>query len=403
VPSLVDIARGLGPLIAEHIAEGQQIRRLPDAVVDALRTSGIFRMLLPRSVGGLEVDIHEALEVIEEITAADGSTGWCVVKGAPSNMAAAYLQPDAAKEIWADPTIVCGGSFNPMGGRAERVDGGYVLTGRWDWGTGVTHCAYMTCGGFVTVDGQQQISPMGTPVAKAFLVPAEQVTVIDTWHAHGMRATGSHDFAVDGVFVPDGHSFDGLAAATVDRGGLYSVPYIMQFALPHGILAVGLARASVDSLVELATGKVPLMSVKTLHEREVVQHAIGQASAIISAARHHLHGAATRLWAEAADGAVPSPAAALDAHIAAVHATQTCLTAVDAMFAAAGGSAVNDAGPIQRQWRDIHVAAAHFLVNDDKYTQAGKHRVGLPHGLPSVQAAEAAAAFAGSGGNIAQR
>jgi indole-3-acetate monooxygenase len=180
------------------------------------------------------------------------------------------------------------------------------------------------------------------------------------------------------------------------------VPYIMQFALPHGVLAVGLGRAAVEELVALAMGKVPLMSLKTLREREVVQHAVGQASAAVSAARHYLHAAARRLWDEVDAGRLPSPAAALDAHMAAVHATQTCVRAADAMYAAAGGSAVPTSSRIQRIWRDVHVAAAHFLINDDKYTQAGKFALGLPHGLPPVLAAEAMADFAGGGGNVPQ-
>jgi indole-3-acetate monooxygenase len=399
---LVAAARDLRSVITTNAPDGERLRRLPDATVTALRHAGIFSMLIPQAFGGQEVDIHTAMDVIEEIAAADGSAGWCVVKGAPSNMMAAYLAPDAAKEIWSDPSIVTGGSFSPMGGRATEVDGGYRLTGRWDWGTGVPHCSWMVCGATV-MDGDRPLAmPNGMPLAKAFFVPKADVAIIDTWDAHGMRATGSHDFAVSDVFVPARFAFDGLSAMPVTMGPLYAVPYITQFALPHGILAVGIARAAVEFLVELSTGKVPLMSMKSLREREVVQHGVGEADATVRAARHYLHGAAAGLWSHALTGSLPTPELARDAHMAAVHATQTCLRAVDAMYLAAGGSAVPMSSPLQRAWRDIHVAAAHFLINDDKYTQSGKYIVGLPHGLPPVLAAQAMADFAGTGGNVTQ-
>jgi alkylation response protein AidB-like acyl-CoA dehydrogenase len=239
----------------------------------------------------------------------------------------------------------------------------------------------MLCAG-VIVDpdsGQPVSGPAGGPLTKSFMVPRDAIEIFDTWRAHGMRATGSHDFGVTNRFVPDPYAFDGMLAAAVEPGPLYAIPIMVQAPLPHMALAIGIARAALADLIDLAGRKTPLLSRGLLRERETVQHAIGLADVTIRAAHALMHATVTQLWEAVARGQPPSPPAAGGVMQVAAYVTRTCVDSVTALYHAAGGSAVWESHPLQRRFRDIHVAAAHFLVNDDKITQAGK---GLLGGAP---------------------
>ena len=374
---ILQTARDLAPLIRSHADEAEASRRLPDALIEQLRAAKLFQVLMPKSLGGLELALAEALAVIEEVAAADGSTGWCVLKGATTNMLAAYLPSASAAAIWRDPTIITGGSFNPVG-RAEPAPGGYRLTGRLTWGTGLWHAAWALCGALVYQPGATipTHDSDGLPRVIAAFVPAEQVELIDTWDTHGMRGTGSVDFAVTDVFVPTERTLAGMGARPVERGPLYAVPFQFQAAVPHAAVAFGIARAALAGFVELAASKTPLMSPSLLRERESAQRRVGEALALIEAARAYVFDTVERAWADAAAGGPPTAAMNPGLSLAAVHATQSCLRAVDLLYGAAGGSAVFSVSPLQRQWRDLHVAASHALVSEERYAAAGRARLG---------------------------
>jgi alkylation response protein AidB-like acyl-CoA dehydrogenase len=371
-------ARDLAPAIRKAAPDNEAARRLGDGTVTAMRRAGLFAILLPATYGGAELPLPEAMAVIEEVSAADGSAGWCLLKGAVTNQMAGYLPEAAAREIWADPTIVTGGSLNPRG-RAIEVPGGYRLTGRWDWGTGVGHSAWVVGGAVVVdpVDASPRPGPApGVPETKALVFPRDETTVHDTWRAAGMRATASGEFEVRDLFVPAERTFDGMVAEPVVHGANYAIPYIAQAMVPHASVAVGLARGALADFRELARTKVPLLSPSRLFEQDRVAEAVGRAEAMVHAARATVLAAVDQAWASRARAGRTDEDRLVHLSLAAVYATELCVAAVDVVHSLAGGSAVDEHSPLQRAFRDIHVAATHFQVRPDKYLISGRALLG---------------------------
>ncbi len=375
---VVKTARELAPQIRSFSEQAEAERRLPADLVRLMTTAGLFRIYLPASLGGLECSLLECHQVIEEVSAADGSAGWCLLKGSSTNFLAGFLPRDVAEEIWGpDPDIVTGGSFNPMNGKAVAVEGGYRLSGRWDWGTGSTHSAWLLGGAMLWEDGGT--GPVMTetgPTVQAFLFPRADAEIVDTWFTHGMKGTGSNDIVVDDLFVPERFAFPGLSAQPVEPGTLFQIGFHSQSAVPHSAVAIGIARAAIESFVELASAKSPLMAFSLLRNRESAQHKVAEATALVEASRAYAYRVIDDLWDTVAGGSPLSPQQVASVSLMAAWTTKACVQAVDLVYEAAGGSSVYLKSPIQRNFRDIHVAGSHFSVDDQRFTAAGKGILG---------------------------
>lgn len=354
-------------MIRAHGKVAEHVRQLPADLVNWMTEAGLFAVLQPREYGGLDLPMAEACSVIASLSAIDGAVGWCLLKGATTNQLAAYLDPAGAAEIWAGPLIATGGSFNPKG-RAIAVEGGYRLTGRWDWGTGTTHSRWIMGGAIVTdEDGAPITGPGNKPEVKTLFFNASEAELMDTWHSHGMRGTGSVDFAVCDVFVPARRVFDGPMAQPVMSAANTAVPLAAQIMVPHAAVAIGLARGALAAFIDLARGKTPLMASARLAEDKLVQDGVGRAAALVEASDAFVAKSIAAAWAPGS-GRSSHPALALSA----TQATHACTEAVDILYRLAGGSAVHASSPIARAWHDIHVAASHFLVNAGKFAGAGR-------------------------------
>jgi len=294
--SPVDAARRLAPEVRARADEIEQARRLPADLVAALARAGLFRMLVPRALGGGEVDPATMVHTIELIAAADGSAGWCVMIGATTGVVSAYLPAEVAREVYgADPAAVTGGVFAPSG-QARLVDGGYHVRGRWAFASGCEHCAWLM-GGCVVLDGAApRLLPNGMPDARLMLFPATQARVIDTWTVSGLRGTGSHDIAVEDLLVPAGHSVSLVTDRPQAAGALYHVPVFGLLALGIAAVALGVARRAIDELVALAGAKTPAGSRRRLAERAAVQAAVAEAEALVGAARALVLQTVAALW-----------------------------------------------------------------------------------------------------------
>jgi indole-3-acetate monooxygenase len=360
--------------IRELGVQAELQRRLPLALVELMHDLSLFAILQPKRFGGLELPIGDALDIIAKVASIDAAAGWCLLKGASSNQMAHYMSEAAAKEIWSGPRVCVAGNFNPTKGRAVLKGADYQLEGRWDWGTGSTHSQWLICGAMVfesDAASAPMITSTKTPVIKAFLVPTSSCRLIDTWSTHGMRGTGSGDFEVKQLVVSADYAFDGLFAAPVTHSPLSAVPYAMQAPLPHAALAMGIAQGAIDHFKALASTKTPLMTQALLKDRELIQRAYGEAAAMVKSSRAYLNHVTELAWQQAQKGTL-GPTMAGDISLACADITQRCVIAVDSCYQLAGGTAVFEASPLQRAFRDIHVAASHFLVNGDKFTAAGK-------------------------------
>jgi indole-3-acetate monooxygenase len=346
--------------------QAEQDRRLPQATVELLASANLFNIFVPVERGGLGLSLLDGCAVTEEVAAADAATGWCLLKTSSSNMMTVSFPPEVAATMWKGPADTAAGSLNPKG-RAVRVDGGYRVTGRWDWGTASTFSAWLMGGAMVFDEGADapNMGPFG-PEMRVLFFPREQAELIDTWDTYGMRGTGSGDFAVTDLFVPDAYA---MVPAPPQTGyDLHRLPAMMWMMVPHASVAIGIARAAVESLLELAAVKTPLGSSTRLADKEWVHDAVGRAAAMVGGARAYVEKAV----AEAYAAPMPHPGLATHLSLAATHATHTCVEAVDLMQRAAGGSAVYSSNRVQRSFRDLHVAASHFLVNVEKYAAAGR-------------------------------
>src|SRR5262245_22534837 len=273
--------RGLAPRIAAAADTIEQERRLPRPLVDALVAAGVFRMCIPRGLGGAEVTPYTLVRVLETIAAADGSAGWSAMIGTTSGVASAYLPIETAREIYGPPAAVTGGAFAALG-RATPVDGGYRVSGRWPFASGCEHCTWLM-GGCVIADGQSvRRLPSGAPDARLMLFPPGEARIIDTWTVAGLRGTGSHDIAVDDALVPAARSFSLVTDRPYHRSPLYAFPVFGLLALGIGAVALGIARAAIDELVRLARAKTPTHSRRLLAERATVQVDVAKAEALLA-------------------------------------------------------------------------------------------------------------------------
>jgi len=375
--TLLDAARAITPQIRAAADRIEHDRRVPLELVRALTEAGVFRMCVPRTCGGSEVEPATMIGVLEAIAEADGSAGWSAMIGATSGVAAAYLPADAAREIYGQRAdVVTGGVFAPQG-RAIVVDGGYRVTGRWPFASGCEHCAWLMGGGVVVENGAARLLPSGMPDSRLMLFPATDARIIDTWTVSGLRGTGSHDIAVDDLFVPASRSLSLITDRPRERGPLYAFPVFGLLALGIAAVALGIARRAIDELTRLAAGKTPTGSRRPLAERPVVQAQVAEAEAALGSARAFTFETVAAAWQAArAEGMLDVRQRAL-LRLAATHATLAAARAVDLAYHAGGGTAVYATSQLQRQFRDIHVVTQHMMVAPATLEVVGRILLGL--------------------------
>lgn len=262
--------------------------------------AGVFRMLMPRSLSGDEIDPMSTCRVVEEVSTQDGAAGWCAMIGAANGHFAGLLPAEGARQIFADRNVVLAGAFRPTG-VAEAVDGGYRVTGHWPFASGIMHSDWLF-GGCRIMDGDSpRMTPAGAPVVKLMFLPRAEGHVLDTWHTDGLRGTGSHDFEVKGVFVPASRSV-WFTDPPVERGPLYSLPAITLFSPMIASVALGIARHALEEFKDLAAVKKPTRSQDLLRARPVAQSQLGEAEGLLRAGRAFLFEALGDAWEVARRG-----------------------------------------------------------------------------------------------------
>ena len=366
---MIDDVRPILPRIRAAADEIEAGRRIPLPLVHALADAGVFRACVPRALGGLETHPSVFVTVLETIAAADGSAGWCAMIGATSGVVSAYLPDAVAREIYGtDPRTVTGGVFAPRGTAVPEGDG-YRVSGRWPFASGSEHCAWLM-GGCVVRGG-------GAPQARMMLFPATDARILDTWNVAGLRGTGSHDMTVEDVFVPADRSVSIVTDRPRVAGALYAFPVFGLLAIGIAAVALGIARAAIDELVRLAREKAPYGSKRTLAERGVVQADVAQAEALVRAGRAFLYEAIERAWTAAELEGTIATADRVALRLAATHATIGAAKATDLVYNAGGGTSIYAASPLQRCFRDVHVATQHAMVGGSTLELAGRILLGL--------------------------
>jgi alkylation response protein AidB-like acyl-CoA dehydrogenase len=366
---VLEAARDLAPEIARRAPEIEAGRRLPPDLVAALRSAGVFRMLVPRAFGGDAVDFPVSAAVLEELAGADGAVGWTAMIGCETAQIFCLLPRPTFERIYrAGPDVICAGAFAPEG-VAEPGPGGLRARGRWGFASGCQHADWLF--GNCAV----QSSGPGPPPLRCVALPAERWQIHDTWRVLGLRGTGSHDIELPETVVPEDQTFQLFGGVPTLAGPHFAAP-LAQFSLHIGCVALGIARGALDDLVTLARGgKRRLYAASSLAESPLFQHALGRAALDLEAARALLFGRVAEFWADACAGAVP-PERVPHFLSAVAWTADTCARVVGACYRAGGGSALREASPLQRRLRDIQTLTQHASVQDSVFTTAGAGRLG---------------------------
>lgn len=373
--SSLDAARAVAPLIREHADIIESERRLPEPVVNALMTAGIFKLLAPRTLGGGEADPVTVCRVIEELSEADGSTGWCAMLGISYGLFGGLVPERAAQEIFADPGAIVAGSFRPSG-TARTTEDGYVVSGRWPFGSGIMHSTWAIGGCRIFDDDKPRRTPTGAPETRVLLFPIREVKIIDTWHVAGLRGTGSHDYAVTDVVVPIHRGFS-FTEEPVHPGALYSLPAVALFTALIASVALGIARHALEALKELAANKASARSQIVLREQAQIQAEIGEAEGLLRAGRAFLYETVNTVWDVALRGRRLTWEQRGLLWLSSTQAVTQALQAVDLMFRAGGASSIYVTSPLERCLRDIRTAAQHHVVTPGNYEVVGQLYLGL--------------------------
>jgi alkylation response protein AidB-like acyl-CoA dehydrogenase len=374
----LDRVRQLSGLIEASAAEGERARRLPEPLVEALLDAGLYRLLLPRSLDGAELDPATFVRVLEEVSRADGSTAWCLCQAAGCTMISGYVAHDVAREIFGDRRAILAWGPSPDA-RAVPIDGGYRVSGTWTFASGCHQATWL--GGQCAIhepDGTPRRRRDGSPETRWMLFPAARATLLDTWSVIGLRATGSDSFTVSELVVPREHSAARDDPAERRHGGpLYCFPTTSLYASGFAGVALGIARSALDAFVALAQAKTPRGLREPLRESAVVQSELARTEARLGGARALLLGSLEEVWRGVVRTGTLEFAQRVRIRLAATHAITEATAAVDFAYHAAGATAIFDENAFERRFRDAHTVAQQLQGRQTHFETVGRVLLGL--------------------------
>jgi 3-hydroxy-9,10-secoandrosta-1,3,5(10)-triene-9,17-dione monooxygenase len=379
-------ARKLVPVLAGRAIRTEQARRIPDETFADLHETGLLRILQPRGVGGAELPYESLVHVTATLARGCGSTAWVYANLANHHFMLALWAAQTQQEIWGtNPDALIGSALMFPPGRATVVEGGYRLSGRWKFSSGIDACTWTMVGGIASADGE-------LPDYRVFILPAGDYRVIDTWYAAGLRGTGSNDIEISDAFVPEHHTLrvdlmKGCAApgSAINRAPLYRLPVFDMFPYVVASVALGIAQGAVESFAEETRHRVTSYATSLLADHATTQARLGEAAAAVDAAERVMIGNCRHVMALAEKAEVPSVAEKIKLRRDGAYAARLCVRAVDILFEAGGAEFLYDDKPIQRAFRDIHAAQSHYaLAWDVAAASAGKFMLGIAPDLPTL-------------------
>jgi alkylation response protein AidB-like acyl-CoA dehydrogenase len=371
----LNAARALRPTIRSLRHETEETRRLPSSIVHGLINAGLCRLTVPHSLGGREAEPLVGFEVYEELASAEASVAWIAWNNALPGLLSRHLSHVVRTELFADSRWLFAGSTRPSG-RAAMQAGGFRVSGRWALVSGCELADWLSLLCVITDDGEPKMLATGVPEMRMAYVPKGSYRIVDTWHAGGLRGTGSHDVVVDDIFVPSERTFSLEDPDDIDRP-LYRMPFAPAMGVWCGAICLGIARAATDTLLELGASKVPVDPGPGLRDRPAVQAMVASSAAALEAARLLLRDALGELWAACSRGTPVTDALRARVWGSILHTARTAKTVVTSMYEAAGASALYIDCPIERAHRDIHAIMQHIVLQPMWMEEAGRVRLGL--------------------------
>jgi alkylation response protein AidB-like acyl-CoA dehydrogenase len=366
-------ARALAPVLRERADEIEQNRKLPADVVELLRGTGVFRMGSGREWGGPELTSMDQTRVVEALAYGDASAAWCGAIGSLTGPITSFLDADVVKEVYPRQDMVTAGVLAPAG-HAERVPGGFRLTGRWSFGSGIDHSDWVTSGAFVFEDGKPYASPDGSNPheSRQFLVPREQVELIDNWHTTGLCGTGSCDYTVTDVFVPENHTYTFYEP----RGRLSPLSTPDAFMRMLCGVALGVSRAALDHVRAIAATRVDRMTGTAWSDSFRVQVALADCEADFNATRNGVYGGMTRLWEVLEAGGEPTPEERAASPLSWLHAYRSARSIVLRLYDLLQTWSINRSSPMDRWLRDTTTMCQNLPAQDIVLESVGAYLLG---------------------------
>ena len=384
--TMLDKVAELTPLIRARAAAAEANRRMDPEVMSALVDAGLLRMWIPRSLGGLEMDPNESLDVMEALARVDASTGWVVSNCVFISTICQFLPAAVCEELLEDPRATICGSFVPPC-TARATDGGYLISGNWTFGSASHYATALVVLTVLTDDQGPVQGAGGAPVSVLAFLDPNDVTLLDTWHTLGLRSTGSTNFTAENLPVAGDHTF--LLGPWTSTDGPFAAPLyrlgVIMDAVRVARVGVGIAQGALDDFVALAGGKTPAYTATLTADRATVQERVARAAALVQAARHTLTGAVAEAWDSVQDGSRITGPSCVPMGLAASFALDSSAQAADLLHEAAGSTAFRDESPIQQRFRDIQTLRQNAIASWSRYESLGKMLLGRPSDWPFHQ------------------
>lgn len=338
-------------------------RQIPRDLIDSMASQGLFRLLVPRSVGGEEIDLLDYLAVTQAISAADGSMGWCFNQNNVLGTMASLMSASLAKEVWADSNAILSNG-PPQRASIEPVDGGYSITGRWNFSSGSRHSTWVVA---IGRHDDQTLS---------LIMPHDEVEWVDSWQVGGLRGTGSFSFETDGHFVPAHRTWVESEAVRREKGPLYLINRSLLFAAGFASVGLGVARAALDEAINTSLAKTP-QEQALLRDQVQAQRDIGTAEALWGSCNAYLKDKATALWEHACSYDELRMADRIALRLASTWAIRKAAEVVDIAYSVCGATSIFDNHPIQRKFQDAHAITQQVQGRFEHYETAGQFYLGL--------------------------
>lgn len=381
-------ASALVPVLAERAADTEVLRRMSPETERDLHTAGIFRVLQPARIGGDEFDYVALVDFSAELARGDASVGWVFANLASHHWMLGMFPEQAQARVWGDdPDVLIASAFIFPKGHADRVEGGYRLSGRWPFSSGVDPSKWNMLAGIV-----QPMDEIEPAEQRVFLLPASAYTVIDTWQVAGLCGTGSKDVEVTGVFVPEEMTLavsdlkgDPPPGAAVNPNPLYRIPVFALFPYVLSGVALGNAQALLEDFTAKMRHKTAKYSGARISDFQSTQVRIAAAGARIDAARRIMRGSCIEAMEDARRGHIPDMTTKTRYRRDGAYAVGLCTEAVDLLFSSAGADALYSASSMQRRFRDAHAIATHIAFNfDASGASHGRAELGLRVDNPTL-------------------
>ena len=369
-------ARNLSERVAAYADRIDQERRMPSELANELADAGFFRLLLPRSLGGAELEHPVFLRIIEVFAAVDASVAWCLNQNNVFSLSAARMQPSIAQQIWAEPRAVVTNGPPTSAVRAAPVEGGYRLTGHWNFSSGSDHATWLAALAPVMSPAQPPNASRDPEGPRTFLIPKAEVRFVDMWQVSGLRGTGSFSFQVDDLFVPEERTYDPNAVVTTG-GPLYIVPRTLLFGSGFATVALGVAAKSLETAVATVCGGGPSRGRAAPRGQQSTHRTIGEAEAILHSAQAFLRESVGSVWDSASQCGALDPGQRIRMRLASTHALRMSAQVVDMSYNLCGSGAIFASNPIQRRFQDMHVMTQHIQAHHSHYETAGQAMLGL--------------------------